>query len=145
MVDSWLVYGLLAALFFGTNAVVYKYAAVNGGLNPFYASILYGVGILISFIVAYAFKFSAPTMNIKWFGITVFAGILWGLGFIMVAIAISHNADVAKLAPIYNTNTLIAVGLGILVLKELPSAASAWKVILGAVLIIIGSILVGLK
>lgn len=145
MVESWIIYGLLASLFFGTNAIVYKYAAVNGSLNPFYASIFYGAGIFLSFLITYLFKFSAPTTNFKWLGITLFSGILWGLGFIMVAIAISKGTDIARLAPIYNTNTLIAVILGIILLKELPSATAAWKVILGAIFIVIGSILVSLK
>ena len=145
MPESWIIYGLLAALFFGANAVVYKVAAVNGQLDPFYASLVFGVGIMASLIVAYAFKFSAPTLNVKWLGLLIFAGVLWGLGYLMVALAISHNADIAKLAPIYNTNTLVAVALGIIVLKELPSAAAAWRIVLGAVLIVAGSVLVSLK
>ena len=145
MVESWIVYGLLASLFFGTNAIVYKYAAVNGGLNPFYASVFYGAGIFLSFLIAYLFKFSIPTTNFKWLGVALFAGVLWGIGFIMVAIAISSGSDIAKLAPIYNTNTLVAVILGIILLKELPSAAAAWKTVLGSIFIVIGAILVSLK
>lgn len=145
MVESWIVYGLLASLFFGTNAVVYKYAAVNGSLNPFYASVFFGAGIFLSFLVAYLFKFSAPTTNFKWLGIALFAGVLWGLGFIMIAIAVSKGFDIAKLAPIYNTNTLITIILGIVLLKELPSAAAMWKVIIGAAFIVVGALIVSIK
>lgn len=143
--EQWIIYGLLASLFFGANAVIYKYAAVNGGLNPFYAAVFYGAGIFVSLAIAYLFKFTTPTLNFKWLGIISFAGVLWGLGFIVVAVAISGGADIAKLAPLYNTNTLIAVILGIVLLKELPSATAAWRVLLGAALIVIGTIVVGLK
>ena len=145
MVESWIFYGMFASLFFGINAVVYKVAAVNGGLNPYYAGVFYGAGIFITVVAAYFFRFSAPTTNFKWLGLALIAGIIWGLGFIMTAIAISNHADVSRLAPLYNTNTLVAVMLGIILLKEIPSAASVWRVVLGAVLVVAGSVLVSMK
>ena len=145
MVESWIFYGLFASLFFGINAVVYKVAAVNGGLNPYYAGVFYAAGIFITVLVAYLLKFSAPTTNYKWLGLALIAGVIWGLGFIMTAVAISNHADISRLAPLYNTNTLIAVILGVVLLKEIPSAASVWRVVLGAVLVVAGSILVSIK
>ncbi|HLD97648.1 MAG TPA: GRP family sugar transporter [Candidatus Nanoarchaeia archaeon] len=145
MVESWIFYGLFASLFFGVNAIVYKVAAVNGGLNPFYAGVFYGAGIFLTLLIAYFLKFSAPTTNFKWLAIALIAGIIWGVGFLMTALAISQHADVARLAPLYNTNTLVAVVLGIILLKELPSSEAAWRVVLGAVLIVAGSVLVSMK
>ena len=145
MVDSWITYGLFAAVAFGLNAVIYKYASVSGSVNPFFASALFGAGIFFTFLVAYLLKFSPPAASTKSMGLIVLAGVVWALGFIMVAIAVSRGSDISRLAVIYNTNTLVAVVLGILVLKELPSASSAWKVILGSIFVVAGAILVSLK
>jgi len=57
-------------------------------------------------------------------------------------LAFSAGAEVAKLVPIYNTNTLIAVILGLLLLHEVPAVDERIKVIIGAILIVIGGILV---
>lgn len=145
MVESWVFYGLFASLFFGVNVVFYKIAVVNGGLNPYYAGVFYAVGIFSTLLAAYLFKFSAPVWDFKWLGIALIAGIIWGLGFLMTAIAISQHADVARLAPLYNTNTLVAVVLGIILLKEIPSATAVWRIVLGAILVVAGSILVSIK
>ena len=145
MVESWIIYGLLASLFFGINAIVYKVAAVNSNMNMFLSIVFYGIGILLTFIVIYLVKFSPSPVSFKWTGLMILAGVIWALAFLMVAIAISHGADLAKLSPIYNTNTLITVILGIVLLREIPSAAASLRVILGAVLIIIGSVLVAVK
>ena len=75
-------------------------------------------------------------------GLALIAGIIWGLGFLAVAIAIAQKADVARLAPIYNTNTLLAVLLGIIFLKEIPDASQIFRVVAGAVLIVTGAVLV---
>lgn len=145
MVESWVFYGLFASLFFGLNVIVYKIAAVNGGLNPFYAGVFFAAGIFITCLIAYLVRFSQPTTDFKWLGLALIAGVIWGVGFILTAVAISNHADVARLAPLYNTNTLVAVILGIILLKEVPSAASIWKVILGAILVVAGSVLVSVK
>ena len=65
-------------------------------------------------------------------------------GIIAVVIAISQKADVARLAPIYNTNTILAVLMGIIFLKEIPDVSQMIRVIGGAVLIVIGAILVSI-
>jgi len=87
-----------------------------------------------------------PSFDFEWksSSIALIAGITWGLGFLAVAVAIAQKADIARLAPIYNTNTLLAVLLGIIFLKEIPNASQIFRVIAGAVLIVIGSILVSI-
>jgi uncharacterized membrane protein len=57
-------------------------------------------------------------------------------------LAIGTGADVSRLVPIYNCNTLIAVLAGILVLHEMPDFAGAVKLLIGSALIIAGGILV---
>jgi len=70
--------------------------------------------------------------------------VLWGLGFLALAVAIAKGYDVARLAPIYNTNTIITVVLGIIFLKEIPDASQMFRVITGAVMVVVGAILVSI-
>ena len=79
-------------------------------------------------------------MEIKWFAFNLWRDM--GIGFLAVAVAIAQKADVARLAPIYNANTIIAVLLGIIFLKEIPNASQIFRVVAGAVLIVIGAVLV---
>jgi uncharacterized membrane protein len=77
---------------------------------------------------------------------TAFAGIavgfFWALGSIMVYYGLIKGADVSRMAPIYNMNTLLVVLGGIVLLKELPDKSATVKVIVGAILIVAGGILV---
>ena len=141
--QNWIWYGIIAAVCFGFQTVIYKYATQKGNLSPYYSSFLVALGIIVIFGVFLLFK---PSYSFDWKanGLLFFSGLLWGLGFLAVAIAIANHADVARLAPIYNTNTLIAVLLGILFLKEIPDTTHMIRIISGAVLIIIGAVLVSI-
>lgn len=140
---NWIVYGIIAAVCFGVQTVVYKYATQKSNISPYYGSFVFAIGIIAILAVLLLFR---PGFDFEWesSGLLFISGIIWGLGFIAVAIAISQNADVARLAPIYNTNTLVAVLLGILILHELPDVSQMFRVISGAVLIVIGSVLVSI-
>lgn len=141
--QSWLIYGLIASLCFGVNAIIYKVAATKGqGLNPFQGALSAGIGVILFFIIVYFVKSSGFTPNWTGVSLAILAGIIWAIGFLAIALAIANKGDIAKLAPIYNTNTLIAVILGIIFLKEIPQGAAIIKVISGAILIVIGSVLV---
>ena len=72
------------------------------------------------------------------------AGVIWAVGFLAIAIAISQKGEVARLAPLYNRNTIIAVVLGIVLLKEVPDMSQVLRVIIGAVMIVIGAALVSI-
>ena len=145
--DSWIIFGLIAAFMFGTSAIAMKLATSNKfyGLDTGLVGILSALGLTAVFIVYY-FVFSTPSnplqSNPVGLGLGVLVGILWGIGNLMVFIALKNGVEVAKLTPLYNTNTLIAVVLGILLLHELPNPSHALKVGLGALLIFAGAILV---
>ena len=47
-------------------------------------------------------------------------------------------------APIFNANTLVTVMLGIIFLHEIPNTSQMLRVIAGAVLIVIGAVLVSI-
>ena len=141
--QNWIWYGLAAAVCFGVQTIIYKYATQKSNMSPYYASFVFALGIIFIFGIFLLFR---PSYNFDWKsnGMLFASGLIWGIGFLAVAIAIANNADVARLAPIYNTNTLIAVLLGILILKEVPDTTQMFRVIAGAVLIVIGAVLVSI-
>lgn len=141
----WLIFAILASLFWGSYIVVTKVVTSPKyfGLNPPLAGFLMLLGIAVIFIANLILggKFELPQNRSAWF-FGIFAGILWALGMVAAFKALKIGADISRLTPIFNTNTLIAVLLGIILLGELPKAAAAVKVIVGAILIILGSALV---
>ena len=141
--QNWIWYGIIAAVCFGFQTVIYKYATQKSNMSPYYASFVFALGIILIFGIFLLFR---PSYNFDWKsnGMLFASGLIWGIGFLAVAIAIANNADVARLAPIYNTNTLITVLLGILFLKEIPDTTHMIRIISGAVLIVIGAILVSI-
>ncbi|MFA5207951.1 MAG: GRP family sugar transporter [Candidatus Paceibacterota bacterium] len=169
---TWLMYGLVSSLFWGTYAVVSKIVTSEKYLKvqSTNASLLMFVGIMLVFFLFFLTKTSdlSNLMRVGGFALialvityVVFAlkqtgvvitpsvlilgslsGALWAAGMIFTFFAFSAGAEAAKLVPIYNTNTLIAVFLGIAMLHELPAPDARIKVITGAVLIVVGSILV---
>jgi len=144
MVEAWLIYGLIASLFWGSYIIVSKVVTSDNyfGFNTNTASLLMLVGIAIVF--GGYFISAKPTIpqNVNGILLGVLAGGLWAGGMVMTFLAIKSGADVSRLSPIYNTNTLVAVILGILLLHEIPQAASMIKVLLGGFLITVGAILV---
>lgn len=140
---DWVVYGLIASFFFAVNTIIYKIAQQKGNFSPYYGSFMFGLGVVIIFGLFLLFK---PSFEFEWksSSLALIAGIIWGIGFLAVAIAIAQKADVARLAPIYNTNTLLAVLMGIIFLHEIPDASQMFRVIAGAVLIVIGAVLVSI-
>ena len=139
--QNYVVYGLVASVFFALNVIIYKVAQQKGNFSPYYGSFMFGLGVIIIFGLFLLFK---PSFEFEWksSGLALIAGIVWALGFLAVAIAISQKADIARLAPIYSTNTILTVLLGIFFLKEIPDASQISKIIAGAVLIVVGLILV---
>lgn len=143
--ENWIFYGLAAAVCFGINTVLYKISVTKGsGLNPFIAILSVAAGIFLFFLIA-SIK-HLPSFNSNWQNVAIaFAsGIIWAAGMLMIVLAISHNVPIAKLAPLFNTNTIITVCLGLFLLKEIPSAAGVVKVIAGTILIVAGAIVVSL-
>ncbi|MBI2657883.1 EamA family transporter [Candidatus Woesearchaeota archaeon] len=141
--QNWILYGIAASVFFAINTIVYKVAAQKGNFSPYYGSFVFGLGIVLLFSILFVFK---PSFSFEWKSgsLAMIAGVVWGLGFLAIAIAISKGGNVSQLAPIYNTNTILAVLLGIIFLKEIPDVSQVFRIISGAVLIVIGSVLVSI-
>ena len=140
---NWIAYGLIATVFFALNTILYKAAQQKGNFSPNYGILMFSVGIIIVAGVFFLFK---PSFEFEWksSGLAIIAGAVWAIGMIAVVIAISQKADVARLAPIYNINTILAVLMGIIFLKEIPDTSQMFRVIAGAILIVVGAILVSI-
>lgn len=169
---AWLMYGLISSAFWGTYAVISKIVTSEKYLkvSSSNATLLMLAGIAIVFITYFLFKANTLSSLMKVLGFVllgiiityiifalkdsglvlspsilvlgILTGVLWAGGMIFTFIAFSSGAEAAKLVPIYNTNTLIAIFLGIAFLHELPAPDARIKVVTGAALIVVGSILV---
>ena len=140
---NWIAYGLIAAVCFGVNGIIYKMAQQKGNFSPYYGVFVFGIGILAVFGLFFMFNFDS---NFEWksSGLLFVSGMIWAFGMLAVAIAIYQKADLARLAPIYNINTLVTVLLGIIFLKEIPDMSQMVRVIGGAILIVVGAIMVSI-
>lgn len=144
-VESWLLFGLLAAFFYGASAIASKVATSEKffGLNPLHVSLFVLLGVAIVFIAGslWTGNFSLPKKSSGLlFG--VLAGALWAAGMLCTLWALSQGASASRLVPVYNLNTLVAVFLAIILLQELPQATQAVRVIIGAILMVLGAFLV---
>lgn len=141
--QTWIIYGILASFSWGIYIILSKLASQKG-LNSYLIGAGMGFGVFLFLFLFYLFK--RPTFNNNWagLGLAVLSGILWAVGMIAVIIAIANKAPVSRLAPLYNTNILIVVLIGILFLKETHSISETIRIIIGALLVIAGSILVSI-
>ena len=145
--DSWLLYGFIAAVLFGVSAIAMKLAIAKEHFNLDSSLVILCmlVGIAIVFAGFYAMDSSRviPSGVSTGLMVALLSGALWAMGSIILVLALKNGADLSKLAPIYNTNTLIAVVIAIFLLNELPDKSEVPRVLAGAILIVVGSALVG--
>jgi uncharacterized membrane protein len=146
MVDDWLLLGLAAALSYSVSGLATKLALDKryAGLEPTAAAALVAAGVVIAYAAFYLIFAGAkvPQLTLSSAAAGLAVGFFWALGSIMVYYAIMRGADVSRMAPIYNMNTLVVVLGAILLLHELPDKSQVLKVVVGAALIVAGGILV---
>lgn len=137
-----LVGGLLPALCYGTAGVLAK-VSTNAGMSV--GGHLICIGVMVS-VVGVVFQWIMPGALPSHTAIASSSlyGILWGLGTGFVALGlIQYKTPLAKLVPLYNMNTLIAVALALVVFLEWQNV-DVLKLILGAIFVIVGGILVSI-
>ena len=146
--DDWLVLGLLAAVAYSVSGLASKVALDKKYLNldATTAAILTMVGVVLAFALFYILfaGMKVPQLKPTAALVGVAIGFFWALGAILVYYGLIKGADIARMAPVYNLNTLIIVFSAILLLGELPEKSAAIRVVLGAILIIAGGILVSI-
>ena len=137
----WVSCGLVASLCWGAYIVLSKVAASPRyqGLPSTSSALLMGIGALGTlacyFLVA---RGSLADCSLRACAIGLLPGVLWALGMVAVLYALGRGAPVTKLVLLYNTNTIVAVIIGVLVLGEAPHGAALVRVVIGAVLVTAG-------
>lgn len=134
-----LVGGLAPAVGYSAFAVGTKFATQGGlGAGP----LLVAVGAACAAAGAvfwWALPAGFDARSLAW---GAFSGLAWAVATGFVSLALSRfGTPISKLNPIYNTNTLITVVVGLVVFSEWKQVNS-WQLVGGAVLILAGSLLV---
>lgn len=136
---NWYIYGLIASFFLGIYNFLYGLLNKNLGLSTVLIGI--GTGVIFTGLVLNlgSKKHSFILSN---FLFPVLIGVFLGLAIIFVVKSFSDpKANVAKLIPLINTNTLFSVLLGLIILKEYRTV-SLIKVLVGTLLILMGAIII---
>jgi uncharacterized membrane protein len=134
-----LVGGIIPAFGYSAFAIGTKFASQSGlGAGP----LLVVVGLACALAGAgfwWALPAAFDARSLAWGAVS---GLAWavGTGFVSLAL-VRWGTPIAKLNPIYNTNTLITVVLGLVVFSEWKQV-NPWQLVGGAVLILAGSLLV---
>ena len=99
------------------------------------------VGLVVMFIEPRVIEFPAANSSRSLIHASL-AGLTWGLGTCLLIFAIvKYDSPLAQLAPLYNTNTLLAVLFGLIILGEWR-LISVPKVLLAAILIMLADYLI---
>jgi len=112
-----LVGGVVPAVCFGLSGAAQKAATKAGvGTGPF----LVVVGlVVVAAGVAVTAAERDTTLTPAGGAYAAVFGVLWAAGVGAIAIALGrYGGQISQLAPIYNTNTLVAVAVGLIALGE---------------------------
>lgn len=132
--------GLLPALLFAIDGVSSK-AAARAGIS--WAPFVLITGLTIAAVGAIALALD-PERRVTGAGagFAMLKGLVWAAGSILVVLAMERlGAPLAKLAPLYNMNALVAAALALVVFRE-HADIDAVRVLGGALLTVAGAALV---
>jgi len=134
-----LVGGVAPAFLFGIAGVMQKVTNRAGiGTGPY----LMGLGISI-FVVGALFACwdRDLTLNARSGTFVCLFGVIWAVATACIAIALKrYDGQIGQLVAIYNTNTLVAVVLGLVALSEWRNVQPG-RLVVAAVMIVAGGVL----
>jgi uncharacterized membrane protein len=132
--------GVLPAFLFAIDGVSSKAAARTGmSWAPF--MIATGLTIALAGVVALYFD-DERRFTPGGAGFAILKGAVWALGSILVVVALTRfGAPLAKLAPLYNMNALIAAALALVLFRE-HTQVDTVRLLGGALLVVGGAALV---
>ncbi len=137
---TWILFGLGAALALGAANIPQKLAL--GTVSPFAYGILSGLVILIvNITLLFIYGDSLNLAAKKEWGFAFMAAALFAAGSVFIALGYRGDANPAIFPALFNTNTLIATILGVLILKE-TLAVPLWQAFAGSAFVVIGAVLV---
>lgn len=134
-----LIGGLLPAVLFGLSGAVQKLSAGAGvGTGP-YLIVVGGVVVLVGLVVTAVER--DTTLTPAGGGYAALFGLLWAAGIACIAVALGrYGGRISQLVPLYNTNTLVAVVVGLVALGEWQTVQPG-RLLLATGLIIGGGVL----
>ena len=137
-----LIGGVVPALCYGISSIFAKTSA-NAGMSI--GGHLFFIGLAISAVgVIMNLWLPGEIPSLMAVGSSTLQGVFWGLGTGGVVLGIlKYQAPLSKLVPLYNMNTLITVGLALVLFAEWQQVNPVllW---LGTVLVMLGGILVSI-
>ena len=132
--------GFIPAILLGVFALFQK-LSVTLGAQPGPYLLFVGVGVITVAGVLMLFG-SRGSLPLPAMGASLATGLIWAIAVTLIAVAQGRfGASVARLVPLFNMNTLVAVLLGFLVFAEWQGVRVP-RLSLGAVLIVVGGTLV---
>lgn len=148
---SWFVIGLIASLLYGVSAVWFKTLTAERFLGgpPGWVLACIGGGIALcgaagAILWPSVGAYGSNTLTACLLALP--AGFLNGFATLLVLWALrSPSTNLSQLVPVYNTNTLIAFLLAVVLFKELPQGPDLLRNLAGALLIVGGTVLIGMK
>lgn len=146
--ETWMIYGLLTALFLGISSILLKLAGGpdNYNMGPHAVAIFVLIGAAVVLVPYFLFEnkfvLSVPYGQAA-IGIAILSGILWAVASIFLYKGFSLGADASKLVPMMNVSALVAVAIGILLLHEMPSHGETWRTAVGACMVVLGASMLG--
>jgi uncharacterized membrane protein len=140
--------GLTASVLYGLTAVCFKFLTSGRYLGGHAGWVLAGIGggILLCGIFGAVVWPSGTITGTTWQA-SLWAlpiGFFNGFGTLLVLWALQRpETNLSQLVPVYNTNTLIAFILAVILFRELPSGPDLIRNLAGAILIVVGTGLIG--
>ena len=132
--------GFIPAILLGVFALFQK-LSVTLGAQPGPYLLFVGLGVITVAGVLMIFG-SRGALPLPAMGASLATGLVWAVAVTLIAVAQGRfGASVARLVPLFNMNTLVAVLLGFLVFAEWQGVRVP-RLSLGAVLIVLGGTLV---
>jgi len=132
--------GLIPAVLYAVSALFTK-AGVQAGIGLGIYMLVMGLAVMLVGLVFFIFV-PDKTLSARSVLHTMGAGVTWGLGAGLVALAIAQfSTPLGKLVPLYNMNTLIAVLLALWIFSEWKQVNSV-QLLIGSALIVVGGVLV---
>jgi len=134
-----LVGGLVPAIFLGLAAIMQKLISQYPiGIGPFL--IVTGLGTCLAGAVFLAID-RDPSLSPASIGMTFIFGLFWATATGCISIALKKlGGSISQLAPLYNTNTLVAVVISLVLLSEWKTVQPT-RILIASAFIIIGGVL----
>jgi uncharacterized membrane protein len=135
-----LVGGAVPALLYGVTGILQKLSTREGISTGLYL-VCFGAATTLTGVVLHLVLREGASPG-RAIGIALVAGLAFALGAGLITIAlIRFQAPISQLAPLYNTNALITVILGLWLLREFAEV-NLPRLLIGSILIVVGAILV---